>query len=332
MMPMMKMSKNQKYLGFKSKSKASEKAISELARGSIYFLWWSYLRLSPVLWFAKKTGAIPRDNGIARVAELSGDLNEKNFSKWWSQTGKNIFAESLAPPLVKVLGVDVNVRSPMSTDDTLYLEVPLSISKEEIVQQVREILKVNHAGRGLDLMDKSTAQFPLHTHRYRLHRMETSYWVLLYRLLYRQAFDWQIGDRLQVAPHLKVREGIQVDQRRYHDYTDRSFLGAITGRHLYKARYTVLHAERGEFPNLEEIKLADRYQPFGLRLHTEFREATESRKGESSAWDDWLHKQFATDLTSKIIEINRFDSSLFRSSRPTRRLKAFVDGSSDLLF
>ncbi len=331
-MPVMKMKKNQPFMGFTVGNRAGEKAIYEQARGSIYFWWWSYLRLSPVLWFARKTGVRPRDKDIAKVAELAGDLNEKDFAKWWRQTGRLIFSETIELPSVNLLGVDVDVRSPISTTDTLYLEVPLSISKESILQQVREILRVNHAGRALDLMDKSTAKFPLHTHRFRLHRIEISYWVQLYRLLHRQAFDWQIGDRLQIAPHLKVREGIQVDQRRHHDYTDRSFLGAITGRHLYKARYTVLHAERGEFPKLEEIKLSDRYQPFGLRLQTEFREATESRKGESSAWDEWLHKQFATDLMNKIIESNHFDSSLFRSSRPTRRLKAFVDGSSDLLF
>jgi hypothetical protein len=329
---MMKKSKNQLFMGFNSSIRAGEKAIYEQARGSIYFWWWSYLRLSPVLWFARETGATPRDKGIARVAELSGDLRQKDFAKWWRQTGKVIFAETIEPPIVSLLGVDVDIRSPISTTETLYLEVPLSISKESILQQVREILRINHAGRALDLMDKSTAKFPLHTHRFRLNRIEISFWVLLYRLLYRQTFDWQIGDRLQIAPHLKVREGIQVDQRRFHDYTDRSFLGAITGRHLYKARYTVLHAERGEFPNLEEIKLSERYQPFGLRLQTEFREATESRNGELSAWNEWLHKEFAVDLMNKVIESNRFDSSEFRASRPTKRLKEFVDGTSDLLF
>lgn len=331
-MPAMKKAKNQPFMGFTVSNRAGDRAICEHARNSIYFWWWSYLRLSPVLWFAQETGATPRDKGIARVAELAGDLREKNFSKWWRQTGRLIFAETIESPAVNLLGVDVNVRSPISTTDTLYLEVPLSISKESILQQVREILRVNHAGRALDLMDKSTAKFPLHTHRFRLHRIEISYWVQLYRLLHRQTFDWQIGDRLQIAPHLKVREGLQVDQRRFHDYTDRSFLGAITGRHLYKARYTVLHAERGEFPNFQEIKLSDRYQPFGLRLQTDFREATESRNGTLSAWNQWLHKEFAADLMNKVIESNRFESSEFHASRPTKRLMSFVDGSSDLLF
>ncbi len=332
MMSIMKYQKNQKYLGFYSKKKASEKALSDSARESIYFLWWSYLRLSPVLWFARNTGAIPRDKNIAKVAEMFGDLDEKNFAKWWKQTGKYIFSETIDPPLVKALGEELIVRSPVSTDDMLYLQIPLSISKEEIIHQVRKILKVNHAGRELDLMDKSTAMFPVHTHRFRLNRIYISYWALLYRLLHKKAFDWQIGDRLQIAPHLKVREGIQVDQRRYHDYTDRSFLGAITGRHLYKARFTLLHAERGVFPNFEVIKLADRYQPFGLRLQTEFREATESRNGVDSEWDKWLHKEFSLVLMKRVIENNRFDPSIFQASRPSKRLNAFVQGSTDLLF
>ena len=329
---MMKFDINAKYMGLHCEDYEDESSLFDEARQSVYFWWWAFLRLSPVLWFARETGAIPKDKAVAKVAELSGDLGEKEFRNWWRQTGTIIFAESVELPEVKLLGVDVDVRFPMSTSETLYLEVPLSISKVTIIKQVRVLLNSNHAGRELDLMEESTAQFRLHTHRYRLRSLEIQYWVLLYRLLYDKVFDWQIGDRLRIAPHLKVREGIEVDKKRAYFSTPRALLGNITGRHLYKARYTLRNVERGEFPNLEKVELSDRYQPFGLRLQTEFREATESRNGKHSAWHDWLHKQFAADLMGKIMDGNRFRTSQFRADRPSKRLKAFVEGSVDLLF
>lgn len=327
------MEKDTRYIGLKSASDGNEREISHEAEQSVYYWLWSYLRLSPVLWFAREIGAMPRDESIAKVVELVGDLKGKNFRKWWRQTGSVIFAENIELPAVKLLGVDIDVESPMSTSETLYLEIPLSISKASIISQVRGLLNANHAGRVLDLMGESTAQFPLYTHRYRLRSLEIQYWVLLYRLLYDEVYDWQIGDRLQIAPHHKVREE-HLDVHRKHRWhsTPRALLGAITGRHLYKGRFTLLHAERGEFPNDDPIRLSDRFQPFGLKLQTEFREATESRDGKRSAWHQWLHQQFGADLLGKVMDCNHFRISQFRADRPSKRLQEFVEGSMDWLF
>lgn len=327
------MEKDTRYLGFKRAVNGNDIAIAKEAERSVYYWLWSFLRLSPVLWFARETGVMPKDDSIANVVELSGDLDGNNFRKWWLQTGSVIFAESLELPVVNLLGVDIDVENPMSTSETLYLEIPLSISKASIISQVRSLLNANHAGRVLDLMGESTAQFPLHTHRYRLRLLEIEYWVLLYRLLYDKVYDWQIGDRLQIAPHHRVREDhLDIHRKQQRHCTPRALLGAITGRHLYKGRFTLLHAERGVFPNDKPIRLSDRFQPFGLKLQTEFREATESRDGKRSAWHEWLHKQFAAGLMGKVMDCNRFRTSQFRADRPSKRLQEFVEGSRDWLY
>lgn len=315
------------FKGFPKFVAASDELEVDEAGRSIYYWWWSFLRLSPVLWFAQETGIKPTDPQIAKVAESFGDLQTRYFHTWWQSTGRVIFAESKRPASVQLLALDQLHEHPFDPNK-LYLEVPLSIRQQTIVKQFKALLSDVHAGRGLDLAAHSQAEFKLHTKRYRLHTIEAEYWVMLYRLLYPNIEVWRIGDRLQVAPQHRVRDG---DGSILN--SSKHALNSLTGRYLYKGRYSLLHAERGNFPNTDAIELSARHQPFGLKHQTDYRAATQDGKdGTKSVWARWLNREFAAGLKFEIVCRQHVEHKMKMPDGKTRlRMNAFIAGESDLL-
>lgn len=75
----------------------------------------------------------------------------------------------------------------------------------------------------------------------------------------------------------------------------------------------------------------DRHQPFGIKLQTEYRRATESVDGELSEWHQWLKTQFQTELRMKVQELNHIVSFASMSPKEFDRIMRFVAGKSDLV-
>jgi len=306
---------------------ATDELEAHEAEQSVYYWWWSFLRLSPVLWFAQQTGIKPTDPQVAKVCESFGDLRRLSFDRWWRSTGRVIFAESKRPAKVQALALD-QMGEHAFDPNKLYVEVPLTIRQQTIVKQFKAILGNAHDGRGLNLAAHSNAEFKLHTKRYRLRTIEAEYWVMLYRLLHPNIEVWRIGDRLQVAPQHRVRDG---DGSILN--ASKHALNSLTGRYLYKGRYSLLHAERGNFPNTDEIELSARHQPFGLKHQTEYRAATkDSKDGTQSAWTQLLKKEYAVTLKYEIVRRNFIESQMrLPDGKMRRRIDAFIAGESDLL-
>ncbi len=305
---------------------ATDELEANEAAESIYRWWWECLRLSPVLWFAAETGFTPREAAVAKVAEAFGDLRSGNFKKWWRETGAKVFAESKRPSRVTLLDLSQLNRHRFDTNK-IYIEVPLTIRRQTIAKQFKRILADAHEGRALDLVKHSNAEFKLHTKRYQLNTVKNEYWVLLYRLLHPRIEIWRIGDRLQVAPQHRMRDalGLIAD-------LPKAPMNSLTGRYLYKARFALLNAERGSFPNYTAVQLSERYQPFGLKHQTEFRHATEDGKdGSESAWKNWLRRRYAADLRNEVARRNHVGSQLDIDGLVRRRIDAFIAGTSDLL-
>ncbi|TXH88223.1 MAG: hypothetical protein E6Q78_11505 [Rhodoferax sp.] len=299
------------------------------ARESIYYWWWAFARLSPVLWYANQTGLKPIDPAIAKVTEALGDLwRYPAFGVWWKTRGSKVFAESKRPAKVQQLDLSLLHEHPFDKDK-MYVEVPLNIRQQTIVSQFKKLLAQEHEGRALNLAAHSTAHLALHTKRYRLSTIEKEYWVLLYRLLYPNIEIWRIGDRLQVAPHLKVRDtaGAEALKRKHA-------LNAVTGRYYYKARFTLLNLERDSFPNFSEIHVSSRKQPFGSEHQKAFRAATEDGiDGKTSAWAQWLKDTYLEELHREVKRrVPHLEYNMRRpESNARHRIPAFVAGTSDLL-
>lgn len=282
------------------------------------------MRLSPVFWFAKHSGHLPTNPQVAETFQQIGDL-EAPFHIWWRNTGRYLFAEAKRPAKVERLELDTLHDHPFR-DGALLLEIPLSIRKETILKQIKKLLSDEHEGRYLDLAATSTAPLKLHTKRYQLRTLENEYWVLLYKMLYPDIAIWQIGDRLRIAPHLRVR-GVE------RGANERAFanMNSLTGRYLYKARFTLANVECGLFPNAEDPKRNDE-MPFGKKLHQDYLDATELNDENSSSWQKWLIETQWDELKSLIVRKNRLiDAVRMPDSITAKRFPDFVAGKTDLI-
>ena len=316
------------YKGLPGFTRADDEILARDAEETVYRWWWEYLRLSPAFWFARQTGHSLVDPEMAKTYELAGDLKGANFRRWWEETGVNVFAEGRRPAKVKNLDLE-RLHEHSFKEKALYLEVPLTIRKETIFKQLREMLNELHDGRDLDVTATANATFKLHTKRYRLRVIELEYWVLLYRLLYEDIKVWRIGDRLQLAPHLKLRTA----ERRLES-RDKRFnqLNSLTGRYLYKARYTLAHVERKSFPNGGKIIVPEIFMPFGEKHHQEYLAAIGEIDGAESAWKTWLRDEYSTTLKYEIARRNHIQEKMkLPGSKLRQRLPDFISGKSDLL-
>ena len=316
------------YKGLPGFTRQSGAIAAKDAENSVYYWWWAFMRLSPVFWYARTYGVRPADPKIAAVYDLVGDLSDSHFSRWWRKTGSKIFAEAQRPAKVRVVDIESTEEIDLYEKSVL-LEIPLTIRKETILKQVKELLNERHEGRALNLAATSNAALQLHTKRYRLRTMEHEYWVLLYRLLYEEIETWRIGDRLQIAPHLRVR-GVerQVYPTRQSSPFDK--LHSLTGRYLYKAKNMLTQVEFGSFPNAE--KYSDSSKPFGVNGDSHYRAATGQVIDVPSAWHKWLEEEYLVNLKYEVVSRNRLDDA-FRlpGSKVRQRMPKFMDGSSDLI-
>jgi hypothetical protein len=107
----------------------------------------------------------------------------------------------------------------------------------------------------------------------------------------------------------------------------------VTGRSLYKARFALINAERGSFPNATPKELSDRFQPFGLKHQTDYRAATEDTKdGAPSAWKLWLMEEYGVSLKFEVLRRNNVEAEFKMPDGLVRkRIKAYIAGTSDLL-
>ena len=313
------------YKGLRGFTRSDDEALARDIEGTIYWWWWNYLRLSPAFWFAKETGYPIIDPQMAKTYELAGDLRNSNFRQWWDQTGKIVFAEVKRPPKVLALNLDALHEHPFK-ENALYLEVPLTIRKETILKKIKEELNKVHEGRELDVTKTANAPFKLHTKRYRPRIIELEYWVFLYRSLYSEIPMWRIGDRLQIAPNLKLR-GVEWELAK----SKFNQLASMTGRYHYKAKYLLANAEQMSFPNTKKIS-TENLKPFGRKHHNDFILATSTKDKDSSPWKQWLRNEFETDLKYEVARRNRVVEELkLPGSKVRLKMRDFIAGKTDLL-
>jgi hypothetical protein len=325
----MNSSKNSFFKGLQGFTRHTDELLLKDAENSVYYWWWAFMRLSPVFWYANQTGLKPVDLELTKTLGLVGDLTSGSFGTWWRATGRKIFAEANHPAKLRLIDIDQADRVELY-ERSVVIEVPLTISRATLQRQFKKLLAEQHEGRLLNIAATSNAKLQLHTKRFNIRTLEIEYWVMLYRLLNQDIAIWRIGDRLQLSPSLKVRgvERTNADVRQGTSAFDK--LHSLTGRYLYKAQYTLNHAEHGSFPNSTKVKLTSK--PFGEKHDLDYRAATGQVINVPSEWHAWLDKQLSRDLKHEIIKRNRLDQSMRMPDGNTRRrFDAFLQGTSDLL-
>lgn len=304
------------------------------AEASIYMWWWRFMKLNPVFWYAQTHKIEPTNAEIKRAYQLAGNLKQADFATWWDRTGQYVFEENQLPADVAVIDVD-RFHGHELYQKSIVVEIPLTITVNKIVKDVKRILlDIGYTTDALSVVANSNAYLKLKTQRYSLHTIEHEYWVLLYRLLYPDATDWQIADRLQLSPTTRVREldqaGTEAAYRRGNGPFAR--LQALAGRNLRKARALRHNLQYGKFPDYSPIASVSRVQPFGREHHQKYIEATSERNDEfSSPWRKHLIQKYKKPLHDYILRVNRIEQQHETNSRMKERFPDFVAGRSELL-
>jgi len=318
------------YKGLAGFTRATDQLIYDSAEHSVYRWWSEFMRLSPVFWYAQRTGLTPVDPNTSTMVKQAGDLTSPHFMSWWSETGSKVFAEERLPRKLRLLDIDNEQELKLHPQgQSVVMEVPLSVTTRTLIKQFRALLAEQHENNPVDVLVHSSAAWRLHTKRYNLKAIENQYWVLIYKLLYPSIAVWRIGDRLQISPGLTVRD---IDHSRYSkaQTNPRDKLQATVGRYLYKAHRALCNAECGNgFPNNSECSGLE--MPFGKQHHKDYLAATTAVKGQQSQWQQWLHEEFHEYLVSRIKSKNRFRGMMAVDLNFIKRFPAFVAGTSDLI-
>ena len=147
-------------------------------------------------------------------------------------------------------------------------------------------------------------------------------------MLYPNIENWRIGDRLQLSPHLKLRDIDRKGEPRLFDG-----LSSLTGRYLYKGKFMLNNLLYGKFPNSTALNHDESFMPFGREHHEAYLEATKlTGSDQKSEFHLWLLNQHTNSLKHEVIRRNRLEDNYRKPLSLTwRRMPAFVAGESDLV-
>jgi hypothetical protein len=270
----------------------------------------------------------PKSAQHVKVFEQAGDLSHASFYQWWEETGSHLYVEEKRPREVRLIDLSGAQSVELYPEgESIVVEIPLTIRQGTISRKVKELVAQHHAGRALDVTQYSTARWPLHTKRYDQQALDKAYWAYLYRLLYPDISAWRIGDRLRLAPGLRLRGVERGLFKRRTSPLDR--MNSTIGRYLYKARWTLWNAELGSFPN--KTKIEPILRPFGARQDRDYAEATSFRRDNPSAWQLWLHQQYHEELVSRIRQKRGLLGMGVINARFLELLPKFIAGETDLI-
>ena len=68
------------YKGLTGFTAGTEEEIYEIADNSIYRWWWEFMRLSPIFWYAGKTGHQPIKDSMAKTDQSAGNFKLISFN------------------------------------------------------------------------------------------------------------------------------------------------------------------------------------------------------------------------------------------------------------
>jgi hypothetical protein len=327
------------YKGIPGFSVTNDDGLIAAPESSIYKHWWNMMRLSPVYWYARKSGIAPVISEIADGYEKAGNLRLLSFEIWWEKHGKYVFEEAKRPAKVRLVDIDEPKEHELYQKSIL-VEIPLTVTSKKIIRDIKELLReIEHDVTGRNVITLSDAQLKLKSKKFNLTTIEHEHWVLIYRILYPEISVWKIGDRLQLAPNNKVRDldlkGLNASFTRGKGPV--ANLQSLTGRNLYKARFSRYHVERGSFPNYTRALDLNTAQPFGSKHHKEFLEATnETNRDESgnlvrsSPWQQHIKADYEKDLLHRILRVNHHDRQYISDPKFKAQYENFIAGKIDL--
>jgi hypothetical protein len=108
---------------------------------SIYFLWWEFLRRNKEYKKCCETGGKGQLNDLYKDF---GDVFNVNFKTWWTKDnhGTYLFGNPLKPEF-KII---TEKKEIISSDEVMYLQIPMKWPKIKIQKKFKSFLEDNHQG------------------------------------------------------------------------------------------------------------------------------------------------------------------------------------------
>ena len=133
---------------------------------SVYYWWWQFARANPVFWQARTSGAALVNPTALESFKALGDLKLELFEWWWRERGFDAFREPTELKAVREVKDPKKLPQNYKDEKTVLLQVSMIVNRETIMNEIKDILKNHHPGKGLDPIDYSGAELKPYTVRY----------------------------------------------------------------------------------------------------------------------------------------------------------------------
>lgn len=242
-----------------------------------------FMKLSPTYELARKANngwlsraekkSLPKDfDQVLSTYEEFGDLSTITFNEWWKERGIYIYGTDFEKPKVRLIA---NVEKGEKVDSafhraldhyfktsrmqegevpSLILSVPLGMNKRYVLSQVTKL--IDQAGVSVPVKAQK-AKKSLAAKRLRSAPLFTMIHLLRNKSANPNLELWRLGVIANVSP--ANMEGLDAKAVKVTSKTtdQRINMQILTSRFLLKAKRTVEHAARGNFPCSTPIDLPD---------------------------------------------------------------------------
>ena len=215
------------------------------AKDTLYYEWWRCLNASnEYLECCAKGG---KNNALADTYALFGDVNV-SWAQWWGNIGKRIFSERRQYPKVRVIDQDEALsKLEVESKEFLILDIPLTLRRVTILEQINKLLDERHEGKNLDVRAQSTALVQLETTKLQHKTIPTL--VDVAEILYRNP-DIQLYQLAQRAKLAEIHLGRKVQEVNSPEQ-EKQRRQMAASRYKEQAQRLVYNAARLKFPSIE---------------------------------------------------------------------------------
>lgn len=125
------------------------------AKESIYYQWYRCLNASKDYIDCCKVEG--KNHKLSGTYQIFGDVTS-SWPRWWQKVGRVIFSERRQYPKVRAIDKsDALNKLQVDSSNFLILDIPLSLRRVTILEQINKLLDENHPGRDLDINAQSSA-------------------------------------------------------------------------------------------------------------------------------------------------------------------------------
>ena len=284
------------------------------AQNSVYRWWWEYLRLSKDYWLVCQTSSRAnirtQDEKLQKVYRGFGDIYNCTFDDWWLDRGYRIFSEQKKFPKVAVVPSRPSERErQMPADETIWVEIPLKLSKRTIQKQLGKLLDEYESKRLSRRLKLSSADFKVNPVQFGTHQLQKVHEVYA---LHRELIDkpkwlrqhqpdmvtaetradlFRIGKLLHLSLSNEKLTGEPKEVR-----ARQNRMRVAVSRFLKNSKLLIANVEQGTFPSYKPVELmaTPRFNARQLEQHKEL---------ESKWWELTLMSELSADKMSRVANV-----------------------------